>query len=287
MNKLINWLNNHIDPPKRKRKKYDLHPLLIAAGFHTQFIKIHPFGDGNGRMARILTNLILMVCGYVPAIIKLDRRKDYFTSINTSSLERPEDLATFLGEAVIETLELSINAAKGDSIENEDDIDKELDLLDKKLKAQELEAPIRNKGHIENILKLSAFPFFDKAIELFSKFDRFFEAIDKNIFVNSGAFVSTMEDRKSHILGMVEKEEPRDVYLQYQLVNLKNSTKEVGIGIKIQYKFLKGSYSITDSLTNKTTDLRYNQFNSDEYEKEWLSDIQKILLKKVKSLIEP
>ena len=58
MNRLVNWLNNHIDPPKRKKRKYGLHPLLIAAGFHCEFVQIHPFGDGNGRMARILTNLI-------------------------------------------------------------------------------------------------------------------------------------------------------------------------------------------------------------------------------------
>ena len=93
MNSLINWLNNHLDPPKRKKKKYDLHPILIAAGFHTQFLKIHPFGDGNGRMARIITNLVLMLCGYVPVIIKLDDRKDYYTSINTNSLNEPENLA--------------------------------------------------------------------------------------------------------------------------------------------------------------------------------------------------
>src|SRR5690606_20599377 len=30
MNELVNWLSNHLDPPKRKKKKYDAHPLLIA-----------------------------------------------------------------------------------------------------------------------------------------------------------------------------------------------------------------------------------------------------------------
>ncbi|BDS12162.1 Fic family protein [Aureispira anguillae] len=133
MSNLINWLNNHIAPPKRKKKKYDLHPLLIAAGFHSQFIKIHPFGDGNGRMSRILTNLILMLCGYVPAIIKLEKRNEYYTAINTSSLDNPENLAIHLGLATIHSLEIAIKAAKGENIEEPDDLDKQLSLLENKI----------------------------------------------------------------------------------------------------------------------------------------------------------
>ena len=139
MNSLINWLNNHLDPPKRRKKKYDLHPILIAAGFHTQFLKIHPFGDGNGRMARIITNLILMLCGYVPAIIKLDDRRDYYSSINTSSLNEPENLALFLAQAEISSLELAIKAAKGESIEDDSDIDQQLDDLNNKIQEDSAE----------------------------------------------------------------------------------------------------------------------------------------------------
>ncbi len=139
MNDLINWLNNHISPPKRKKKKYDLHPLLIAAGFHVQFLRIHPFGDGNGRMARIMTNLILMLCGYTPAIIKLDDRLAYYTSINISSLDEPETLAGFLGKATIATLELAIQAAKGESIEDEVDMEAELKRLEEKLRGKQTE----------------------------------------------------------------------------------------------------------------------------------------------------
>lgn len=134
MNELINWLNNHLSPPKRKKKKYDLHPLLIAAGFHIQFLRIHPFGDGNGRMARILTNLILMLCGYVPAIIQLDERLSYYTAINVSSLDEPEVFALFLGKATIESMELAIKAAKGEPLEDEEDIEEKLNKISQKIK---------------------------------------------------------------------------------------------------------------------------------------------------------
>ena len=40
------------------------HAIIIAANLHYEFVRIHPFDDGNGRMARLLMNLILMKHGY-------------------------------------------------------------------------------------------------------------------------------------------------------------------------------------------------------------------------------
>jgi Fic family protein len=48
---LLDWL--------KKADKDQLHPVLKAGIFHTQFVHIHPFSDGNGRVTRLLTNLIL------------------------------------------------------------------------------------------------------------------------------------------------------------------------------------------------------------------------------------
>jgi Fic family protein len=48
---LLTWLE--------KAEKDQLHPILKAGIFHTQFVHIHPFSDGNGRVTRLLTNLLL------------------------------------------------------------------------------------------------------------------------------------------------------------------------------------------------------------------------------------
>ncbi len=53
---------------KSKRK---LHPIELAAIAHLKFIEVHPFGDGNGRVARLMTNLVLMRNGYPPINIKV------------------------------------------------------------------------------------------------------------------------------------------------------------------------------------------------------------------------
>jgi Fic family protein len=57
MSELINWVAN-------ERGKADLHPLLIISLFVVVFLEIHPFQDGNGRLSRVLTTLLLLQTGY-------------------------------------------------------------------------------------------------------------------------------------------------------------------------------------------------------------------------------
>ncbi len=57
MQELIAWLNE-------ARELGHIHPLLIVAVFIVVFLEIHPFQDGNGRLSRILTTLLLLQAGY-------------------------------------------------------------------------------------------------------------------------------------------------------------------------------------------------------------------------------
>ena len=58
MNELVAWL-------KDARELGKFHPLLIVAIFIVTFLEIHPFQDGNGRLSRILTTLLLLQAGYI------------------------------------------------------------------------------------------------------------------------------------------------------------------------------------------------------------------------------
>jgi Fic family protein len=49
---------------KEGMEKRQLHPLLVTAIFIVVFLEIHPFQDGNGRLSRILTTLLLLRAGY-------------------------------------------------------------------------------------------------------------------------------------------------------------------------------------------------------------------------------
>ena len=62
------------------RAKY--HPVEFAAVIHKQIVTIHPFSDGNGRVARLLMNLALIQAGYPLAIIPPILRRDYLGALN-------------------------------------------------------------------------------------------------------------------------------------------------------------------------------------------------------------
>ena len=57
MSELVSWVSD-------EREKAQLHPLLIVAIFVVVFLEIHPFQDGNGRLSRVLTTLLLLQAGY-------------------------------------------------------------------------------------------------------------------------------------------------------------------------------------------------------------------------------
>lgn len=58
MQELVEWTNAELNAE-------EFHPLLVIGIFIVSFLAIHPFQDGNGRLSRILTTLLLLRCGYV------------------------------------------------------------------------------------------------------------------------------------------------------------------------------------------------------------------------------
>jgi Fic family protein len=109
------------------------HPLITAAAYHYQFVRIHPFDDGNGRMARILMNFILMMHGFPPAIIHTEKRENYLLALTYADAGDLEKFIEYIGEQETASLELVLKAAKGEPIEDEEDIDKMIDSIKKKL----------------------------------------------------------------------------------------------------------------------------------------------------------
>ena len=59
----------------------DLNPIELAAYTHAEFVKIHPFIDGNGRTSRMLMNYQLMKNGYLPVSIAKENRLEYFDAL--------------------------------------------------------------------------------------------------------------------------------------------------------------------------------------------------------------
>lgn len=87
------------------QKARDLHPVELAAWVHLNFVNIHPFIDGNGRTARLLTNLILFKFGYSVIIIPPILRSDYIESIKMAQINNNQQVFTnFISEMVLESM---------------------------------------------------------------------------------------------------------------------------------------------------------------------------------------
>jgi len=83
-----------------ERDKY--HPVQFAAQLHKRFVFIHPFIDGNGRLARLLMNTALIQDGYLPAVIPPVLRQEYVSLLERAHKDdRP--FMDFIAERVLES----------------------------------------------------------------------------------------------------------------------------------------------------------------------------------------
>jgi len=80
MTQLINDYNNDINGAN----KHKLHAVERAAKVHVNFVKIHPFVDGNGRTSRLLMNLELMKSGFPAVIVPIEDRLAYYEALDTA-----------------------------------------------------------------------------------------------------------------------------------------------------------------------------------------------------------
>lgn len=97
-------------------KKSDLNSIELAAFVHAEFVRIHPFQDGNGRTARLLLNFMLIKAGYQPVIIEAKDRPIYYESLNdyaaAGNLESFYNLILDKEKFILEDLKSEIDKVK-------------------------------------------------------------------------------------------------------------------------------------------------------------------------------
>ncbi len=116
------------------------HPIVLAAVFHYRFVAIHPFDDGNGRLARLLMNLILIRHGYTVAMIRAADRGLYIDILERGQRTGRSPVAgdlrefiEFVASSCESSLRLHLRAARGESFDEQGDIRREIDLFRKSL----------------------------------------------------------------------------------------------------------------------------------------------------------
>ncbi|MEG0011039.1 MAG: Fic family protein [Muribaculaceae bacterium] len=118
---LISWYNGAAEKDK-------LNPVELAALFHYRYIRIHPFEDGNGRVARLMVNFILCRYGYPMIVVPSKTKDEYLLALNLSdlnvglipsdgaqaSIEQIQPLITYMEKLVRIEMKNDITIVKGE-----------------------------------------------------------------------------------------------------------------------------------------------------------------------------
>ncbi len=116
---LAAWLRQELEAPTQ-------HPVVLAAKLHHDFVQIHPFDDGNGRVARLLVNYVLMRHGFLPTVVRSDDKANYLTALHLADAGELSAFIAYFHRLAEWSLQLGLKAARGESIEEPSDLEKEV-----------------------------------------------------------------------------------------------------------------------------------------------------------------
>ena len=254
MTDLVEWYNI-------EEQKAELSPIELAAVFHYRYIRIHPFEDGNGRIARLLVNYILTRHHYPMIVVKSKDKDRYLTALNRCDVQvgstpsvgahaEPEQLVPFI-EYMTQCLEAAltvcIKAAKGESIEEEDDFQKQIKLL-QQLAGKKGDNSLRSDT-VENKIDL-----YNKLLLPYS------QKMKKGLLLALGFFenVSCWYSIGNKKLSMDCKQQGQPLIFESLANNDKEMWKQAkSICFSISLSKLKPDYAMQNVSTCLTTDIRF------------------------------
>jgi Uncharacterized conserved protein len=181
MAELAKWYND-------EAKKGELTPVELAALLHYRYIRIHPFDDGNGRVARLLVNYILY-CNNLPLIIiKTAEKREYLRALQQADAGDLQAFINYMIQQLAWSLDLSIRAAKGESVEEQDDWEKQLSLLKKGLGKKDNKVVKKSEESLKNIYENVITDFCNSYDNRISKYNNLFIDFSYQLTTQGGSY---------------------------------------------------------------------------------------------------
>lgn len=297
MTDLINWYHD-----AEESGQYS--PVELCALFHYRYIRIHPFEDGNGRMARLMMNFILLRHNYPMIVVKSADKDNYlralsecdgFTGTTPSAgahaeLRDIKPFVAYIENCMERALNICIKAAKGLSIEEDDDFMKELKILERQ-KRQELageQSKVKfNIDEVWNVLEFVFFPIvkeFNKTIDQTANVFRFCQTQSfcqisktKDWIGGLGLGKVSRGTTNSQIIDFVRN--AKSMWYYCELMNPRHP-RAVNFEIKKQFyvTFFDDHYFV-DGILNK--DFPYGKYPSEVEKQEIISQFKEDILKEL------
>lgn len=289
MTDLVDWYNSAVEKQK-------LSAIELASLFHYRYIRIHPFEDGNGRIARLLVNFILLRAGYPMIIVRSDDKDKYLSALNRSDiavgltpsegaqaeLGQIQPFVEYMKGCLERALDIRIRAAKGESIEEEDDWIKKMTILSKKTQ----DRPPRTKDLMNKTLRESYIPLHEAITQNLLQFKTMFHST-KQIFLTAPNF-----DRPYQMKAFVENvaNNYADEVHSMLEIQISQNLRQYDINFTIRCSFNEFNYviSILSRKNNESQQVsnRYSKALSDRQVRQLVSFIGKHIVEIYESYMQ-
>ena len=301
MHDLLNRINAAIDAIQSNSKNAP-HPIDIALQFHLEYLEIHPFYDGNGRTARILTNLILIALGYTPFWITKSERSIYYNYISDIQSYGGDKVAfyQYVSGLIERSEQLVLDVVEGKEIEEDDDVEKEIEILKRQLKTKDDKVLPKANEIIKELYEKSYRKLFDYLIEKTKKFDEMFEEKKIECSTNSNQsskrgleyldefFENLYEEKRNSVMNIYEEEPKYKKIDDLRLLILYDGFKHDGTNTfqqstNIWVMFQQYYYIINDTNSQNNKEYFCKKLYSEPLTQE---EIKSIVNKLTKKLLE-
>jgi len=249
----------------------DIHPVVVAALFHHKFVSIHPFDDGNGRLSRLLMNLILMQKGYPPVVIKMDDRQNYYSLLSRADAGESWPFVEYIAEKLFDSLQLFLKAAMGGDIDEDEDIDKEISLLKMKMKNEINVKDKKSNIQIADILITQIKPLAENLDNKAKQFEGLFSQYLSSIEIYSSlrlSYDSVLQFINSTTLAKKDEifDNLQNITLVFSFKNFKKFENDFDIQVFIAIVFKEYQYYFTINNIEKIISKRYWEMLSSKEE---------------------
>jgi Fic family protein len=259
MGDLVHWLQDEL-------AKSSQHPLKIAAKLHDDFLLIHPFDDGNGRVGRLLVNYVLLRAGFPPLIIKAADKANYLAALRLADVGQVEALTDYLARQLEWSLNLCLRAAKGESLVEPSDIEKEIAIFIREQEANRIEVKKRSAETFRELYKLGWEHLFSTFEEKIGKLSPLFS--ETVVTVNPHGRAEYRNDWRRAFQHFVERTPQHSAFqIQIGLKGYKGAAEmPFAVDSVLQIHFDEFRYSISAGPGNLTTRLYSDPILSDQAE---------------------
>jgi len=238
MGELIKWF-------REEEEKKEMHIVEIAAMLHYKFVRVHPFDDGNGRLSRLLMNYVLFKNNLPPIIIKTEDKKNYLLALNKADAGDERSFIKYIAQQLIWSLEISIKAAKGESIDEPGDLAKKIKVLKQKLQiGTEKVTVTKSRQSLLDTFNNSLFPLFKELSSTFQEIDSMFKSSTELLLFGSTGLGSNLDSSIAGVRTGLQTKIYSEIEYRHEFKNFRTTELNKNFRVSLDVVFHNHVYEI-------------------------------------------